>query len=541
MSRPAFDSTGSLVPATSSQLDRQLDSNQNHSQQQRQQIQQQQQQQQHQLNQQNQQHQQRQQPNHIQHPPSTRPPAPGQQSRLTTAMDAGRSGSLGNFAAQVRRPLDPHALTAQMTCFFWFEAVSTLRGAERSASLAPATPSRLAPDAASTPAFRRWVAMILSTTQVTPNVILLALLFIYRLRTSNPKVQGKPSSEYRLLAIALMLGNKFLDDNTYTNKTWAEVSGISVAEINVMEVEFLSSMRYSLLASAEQWEEWQVKLRRFSSHIDRCSATNLPVTPTFAYGQLIVPSPPASKHSSPLAATSSAISAVPTYNSHPRWATPLPPTRAPSVAAPASASRKRSHDDAAEDPPSKRPSRQGNGQSRPRLPVPNLSISTSQPGHYPSSAYPRETPILPPLSARSAAYPTTPQPGSGTPTTQQLQARQNGAMSWAAGQPSSAMDPMRASPTTNMATHHDTTSPLFYMQQNRQPYNPVRLPNTLLHSLRPDVLPLQHDYHDGHNAMHYLPLGKRNDYRTGVVPDYTHAAESALDWAGLPGLPFPSY
>ena len=40
-----------------------------------------------------------------------------------------------------------------------------------------------------------------------------------------------------------------LDDNTYTNKTWAEVSGITVKEIHVMEVEFLSNMRYSLLVS----------------------------------------------------------------------------------------------------------------------------------------------------------------------------------------------------------------------------------------------------------------------------------------------------
>jgi hypothetical protein len=90
------------------------------------------------------------------------------------------------------------------------------------------------------------VTTILSTTQVTQNVIILALLFVYRLKTLNPSVKGKPGSEYRLLTVALMLGNKFLDDNTYTNKTWAEVSGISVAEVHIMEVEFLSNMKYAL-------------------------------------------------------------------------------------------------------------------------------------------------------------------------------------------------------------------------------------------------------------------------------------------------------
>jgi hypothetical protein len=50
--------------------------------------------------------------------------------------------------------------------------------------------------------------MILSTTQVTDKVIILALLFIYRLKKINPGVKGKVGSEYRLLTVALMLGNK---------------------------------------------------------------------------------------------------------------------------------------------------------------------------------------------------------------------------------------------------------------------------------------------------------------------------------------------
>jgi hypothetical protein len=68
--------------------------------------------------------------------------------------------------------------------------------------------SRLAPDAVPSVSFKKWVVTILSTTQVTQNVILLALMFIYRLKTLNPVVKGKPGSEYRLLTVALMLGNK---------------------------------------------------------------------------------------------------------------------------------------------------------------------------------------------------------------------------------------------------------------------------------------------------------------------------------------------
>lgn len=56
--------------------------------------------------------------------------------------------------------------------------------------------------------FRKWVTTVLSITQVSQNVILLALLFVYRLKKLNPSVQGKPGSEFRLFTVALMLGNK---------------------------------------------------------------------------------------------------------------------------------------------------------------------------------------------------------------------------------------------------------------------------------------------------------------------------------------------
>lgn len=72
----------------------------------------------------------------------------------------------------------------------------------------PPTVPALGSDAMPSTGFRKWAATILSTTQVTPNVILLALLFIYRLKRINPNVKGKAGSEFRLLTVALMLGNK---------------------------------------------------------------------------------------------------------------------------------------------------------------------------------------------------------------------------------------------------------------------------------------------------------------------------------------------
>jgi len=42
-----------------------------------------------------------------------------------------------------------------------------------------------------------------------------------------------------MLTTCLLLGSKFLDDNTFQNRSWAEVSSIPVHELNVMELQWL--------------------------------------------------------------------------------------------------------------------------------------------------------------------------------------------------------------------------------------------------------------------------------------------------------------
>jgi hypothetical protein len=98
---------------------------------------------------------------------------------------------------------------AQMTCLFWFQSVDDLKQAESIRSKPSSAPiPRLPALAKPYEQFRKWVYTVLSTTQVTQNVILLALLFIYRLKMSTPQIKGRAGSEYRLLTVALMLGNK---------------------------------------------------------------------------------------------------------------------------------------------------------------------------------------------------------------------------------------------------------------------------------------------------------------------------------------------
>lgn len=452
--------------------------------------------------------------------------------------------------------------------------------------LAPASQKSPALSAYAVPAeaFRKWVNTVLSTTQVTQNVILLALMFVYRLKMTNPSVRGRPGSEYRLLTVALMLGNKFLDDNTYTNKTWAEVSGITVQEIHVMEVEFLSNMRYALLASSEQWEEWLDKLSSYFVFCERLANASSPSARAAASPTLLIPSPTAGRGYSPLPSpTGYQPSSTPSRVQngglqYPSAPFPRKPTGYPEAGVAASSleyrpdlgsiqSRKRSWDEQSVEPPAKRTYRAPLPQAQApkpapdarRLPVPSLTLNTGSQALVSQQA-PYAAPNYPVSQAQSAPYNVSLPPlEPGMRAMSTVYANPTTTASWAPAStitsggsmqhpPSSLVTPTNPyPPTSNYGTPTKRLSPInsltpagayngssplheysgfhtpishspsVYLQQRHSPYKPIRHVRTLLNPPNiqgyqlPAIPPSQ---------MHYQPIGRRNDERTGIVPEY---------------------
>ncbi|KAI5459723.1 hypothetical protein BGZ63DRAFT_360201, partial [Mariannaea sp. PMI_226] len=124
--------------------------------------------------------------------------------------------------------------------------------------------------------FTNWIRLLLSNTQISQNVIVVALLFLHRLDGMNPTIKGRVGSEFRIFLeqLADTTVIPVLDDNTYTNKTWAMVSGFLVEEIHKMEIEFVDSVRYSLFVSREQWEEWLNKLGKYWEYCERAQRSS---------------------------------------------------------------------------------------------------------------------------------------------------------------------------------------------------------------------------------------------------------------------------
>lgn len=116
-------------------------------------------------------------------------------------------------------------------------------------------PNRMAP-----PSFRKWVHQVLCATRLPSATILFSMVYLaarMNMLGNHPRTEQQL---FRLLTISLVLGSKFLDDNTFINRSWADVSGIPVADLNRMETEWLVAIDFTLHRRQEEaqgWDSWE--------------------------------------------------------------------------------------------------------------------------------------------------------------------------------------------------------------------------------------------------------------------------------------------
>ncbi|KAI0006348.1 hypothetical protein F4779DRAFT_27159 [Xylariaceae sp. FL0662B] len=121
-----------------------------------------------------------------------------------------------------------------------------------------------------TGAFRKFVNQILTSTRLPSTTILLGMNYLAkRVNMLNQGGSFHPTEGqmWKMLTVSLLLGSKFLDDNTFQNRSWSDVSGIQVAELNTMENEWLRHIGWGLYVNLDQsqdynawlksWKEWE--------------------------------------------------------------------------------------------------------------------------------------------------------------------------------------------------------------------------------------------------------------------------------------------
>ena len=128
------------------------------------------------------------------------------------------------------------------------------------------TPGRMMP-----PSFRKWVHQVLCATRLPSATILLSMFYLSSRMTMLAGIPKTDSHLFRLLTIALVLGSKFLDDNTFINRSWSEVSGIPVADLNELEMEWLVAIEFKLHRDPSEQQGWKSWAGHWREYQDRAA------------------------------------------------------------------------------------------------------------------------------------------------------------------------------------------------------------------------------------------------------------------------------
>src|SRR3954451_12634629 len=87
------------------------------------------------------------------------------------------------------------------------------------------------------------------------------LKYVQRIISSGKEFDIYPyEPEFVLLVIGLILAHKWLEDSTYSNKSWAEMSGIPLELLSNMERDFLYILDNSIYICEEEYNLWLMSL-----------------------------------------------------------------------------------------------------------------------------------------------------------------------------------------------------------------------------------------------------------------------------------------
>lgn len=121
-------------------------------------------------------------------------------------------------------------------------------------------PSETLP-ASSFQTYNKFVTQLLTATRLPSATVILSLVYLSRrwVLGNLPSTTTDNNVIYRMLVVSLLLANKFHDDNTFTNKSWYEATGIAVSELTRIEMDWLREIKWDLhLNDQDQkgWDKW---------------------------------------------------------------------------------------------------------------------------------------------------------------------------------------------------------------------------------------------------------------------------------------------
>eukprot|EP00250_Pteridium_aquilinum_P011256 c19941_g1_i1 orf=371-1153(-) len=108
----------------------------------------------------------------------------------------------------------------------------------------------------------KYLERIYKYTNCSPSCFVVAYAYMDRLVHRQPDQPIISLNVHRLLITSVMLAAKTLDDIHYNNAFYARVGGVSIAELNRMELDLLFRLDFRLCVTTRTFESYCVHLER---------------------------------------------------------------------------------------------------------------------------------------------------------------------------------------------------------------------------------------------------------------------------------------
>ncbi|KAJ3100284.1 hypothetical protein HDU97_002375 [Phlyctochytrium planicorne] len=109
--------------------------------------------------------------------------------------------------------------------------------------------------------FAEFIEMVLTTTDVSRCIAIQSLYFVFMIcaeRISSHSIEYAhiESSDKLDFVVSILLANKVLDDHTFTNRTWSDLSRLDIEIINKSESIFLAKLNYNVIMRRSLFRMW---------------------------------------------------------------------------------------------------------------------------------------------------------------------------------------------------------------------------------------------------------------------------------------------
>ncbi|KAJ3332192.1 hypothetical protein HDU76_001019 [Blyttiomyces sp. JEL0837] len=155
-----------------------------------------------------------------------------------------------------------------------------------------------------------YLRRIVKYASIEKSVLLLVLIYIDRICEQHRSFTISSLTSHRFLISAITAGSKAVSDIYCTNTHFAKVGGITLQELNLLEIEFCTMITWKLACNHNLLQTYYVNLVRTSSHYfigTAQTAATTPIAPTIGAEALAASSTAPNAPNGPISSTETSV------------------------------------------------------------------------------------------------------------------------------------------------------------------------------------------------------------------------------------------